>query len=231
MNLLIALTDNVLFMPLWGWIVAAAVLLVIIIVVAVLAAKAVRAKRACAEEDGIATEEDGEEYIIDLGVTAEEDEDGPAEEDGEPADVVAAEQPAEKPAEQAKPAAQSKPAEKTSSGRVIKVQAVVKPAAKPAAETKPAAAPAEASAQPAADNGDSQAAKSAGPKVYHITKRLSDGKWQIKFNKGKKAIKLFDTQLQAIEYAKALAVNQDASIMIHKEDGSFRRLRYDKPNK
>ena len=229
MNLLIALTDNVLFMPLWGWIVAAAVLLVIIIVVAVLAAKAVRAKRACAEEGGVATEEDGEEEIIADGVTAEEDEDRPAEEGGEPAAVVAAEQPAEKPA--AKPVAQPKPAEKTSSGRVIKVQAVVKPAAKPAAEPKPAAAPAETSAQPAADSGDAQAAKSAGPKVYHITKRLSDGKWQIKFNKGKKAIKLFETQLQAIEYAKALAVNQDASIMIHKEDGSFRRLRYDKPNK
>ena len=50
-------------------------------------------------------------------------------------------------------------------------------------------------------------------------------------NNGKKAIKLFDTQLQAIEYAKALAINQEASIMIHKEDGTFRKLRYDKPNK
>ena len=69
------------------------------------------------------------------------------------------------------------------------------------------------------------------PKVYHITKRMSDGKWQIKFNRGKKAIKLFDTQLQAIEYAKALAQNQEASIMIHKEDGTFRKLRYDKPSK
>ena len=69
------------------------------------------------------------------------------------------------------------------------------------------------------------------PKVYHITKRTSDGKWQIKFNRGKKAIKLFDTQMQAIEYAKALAQNQEASIMIHKEDGTFRKLRYDKPSK
>ncbi|HIU61837.1 MAG TPA: DUF2188 domain-containing protein [Candidatus Coproplasma excrementigallinarum] len=64
-----------------------------------------------------------------------------------------------------------------------------------------------------------------------MTKRKLDGKWQIKFNNGKKAIKLFDTQLQAIDYAKALAINQEASIMIHKEDGTFRKLRYDKPNK
>ena len=67
-------------------------------------------------------------------------------------------------------------------------------------------------------------------KIKRLTRKL-DGKWQIKFNNGKKAIKLFDTQLQAIDYAKALAINQEASIMIHKEDGTFRKLRYDKPNK
>lgn len=94
---------------------------------------------------------------------------------------------------------------------------------------QPKSQPAPAKEEPkAADSAPAEAAKPAGPKVYHITKRVSDGKWQIKFNKGKKAIKLFDTQAQAIDYAKALAQNQEASIMIHKEDGSFRKLRYDK---
>jgi hypothetical protein len=37
---------------------------------------------------------------------------------------------------------------------------------------------------------------------------------------------LFDTQAEAIDYAKKLADNQDARIVIHKEDGSFRRLTY-----
>ncbi len=63
-------------------------------------------------------------------------------------------------------------------------------------------------------------------KVYHISTRKSDGKWQVKAAGGAKALKLFDTQAQAIEFAKQVAGNQEAKIMIHKEDGSFRRLSY-----
>lgn len=65
-----------------------------------------------------------------------------------------------------------------------------------------------------------------GKKVYHISKRKEDGMWQIKAAGGEKAIKLFKTQKEAIDYCKTLADNQDASIMIHKEDGSFRKLTY-----
>ena len=50
--------------------------------------------------------------------------------------------------------------------------------------------------------------------------------WQIKAAGGEKAIKLFKTQKEAIDYSKTLADNQNASIMIHKEDGSFRKLTY-----
>ena len=67
------------------------------------------------------------------------------------------------------------------------------------------------------------AVKSTG-KVYHISKRKEDGMWQIKAAGGEKAIKLFKTQKEAIEYCKTLAGNQDASIMVHKEDGSFRKV-------
>ena len=63
-------------------------------------------------------------------------------------------------------------------------------------------------------------------KVYHVSKRKSDGKWQVKMSKGARAIKLFSTQLGAIDYAKKLAVSQEARIIIHKEDGSFRKLTY-----
>lgn len=87
--------------------------------------------------------------------------------------------------------------------------APAKPAAKPAPAEKPAPA--------------KPAAKTSG-KVYHITKRKEDGKWQIKAEGAEKAIKLFKTQKEAIEYCKTLAGNQDASIMVHKEDGSFRKV-------
>ena len=63
-------------------------------------------------------------------------------------------------------------------------------------------------------------------KVYHISKRKDDGKWQIKAEGGAKAIKLFSTQAEAIEYGKQLALNQDARIILHKLDGSFRKLTY-----
>ena len=54
---------------------------------------------------------------------------------------------------------------------------------------------------------------------YHVAKR-PDGKWQVK------AIKLFATQAEAIEYAKKLAENQDGSISIHKKDGKMRKQKY-----
>ncbi len=68
----------------------------------------------------------------------------------------------------------------------------------------------------------------AESKVYHISKRKEDGKWQVKLAKGAKAIKLFNTQLEAIEFAKARAASQEGRIVIHKEDGGFRKLTYKK---
>ena len=60
---------------------------------------------------------------------------------------------------------------------------------------------------------------------YHVAKRR-DGKWQVKFAGGEKAIKLFSTQAEAIAYAKKLAENQDGSISIHKKDGKLRKQKY-----
>ena len=58
-----------------------------------------------------------------------------------------------------------------------------------------------------------------GGKVYHVSKRASDGKWQVRFANGKKAIKLFDTKQQAMDYTKTLAENQDAGILVHPSKG------------
>ena len=65
-------------------------------------------------------------------------------------------------------------------------------------------------------------------KTYHVSKRKEDGKWQVKFASGEKAIKLFATQVEAIEYAKKLANNQDGSLQIHKVDGKIRKQDYSK---
>ena len=63
-------------------------------------------------------------------------------------------------------------------------------------------------------------------KSYHVSKRKSDGMWQIKLAGGKKAIKLFRTQQEAIDYCKVLAEKQEANLTVHKKDGSFRKKNY-----
>ena len=75
---------------------------------------------------------------------------------------------------------------------------------------------------------ETKSAKEAKPasKTYHISKRKDDNRWQVKAEGADKALKLFLTQDEAIEFAKKTAGNQDARIVIHKADGSFRRLTY-----
>ena len=50
----------------------------------------------------------------------------------------------------------------------------------------------------------------------------------MKFANGKKALKLFDTQAEAIDFAETKADNQDGSISIHKVDGKIRKQNYAK---
>ena len=99
-----------------------------------------------------------------------------------------------------------------------------KPAAKTAAKTsasKSSSAKSSTSKSSAAneDNG------SAG-KVYHISKRKEDNKWQVKAEGADKALRLFFTQADAIQYAKKVAGNQDGRIVVHKESGGFRKINY-----
>ena len=90
-------------------------------------------------------------------------------------------------------------------------------------ETKPAAKPAQ---KPVAGKEELSNTMPKADKVYHISKRKQDGKWQVKAAGGAKAIKLFDTQKEAIAYAKTLADNQDARVVVHKMDGSFKKDSY-----
>ena len=70
--------------------------------------------------------------------------------------------------------------------------------------------------------------KAPTKKVYHVSLRKEDGKWQVKYGGGKKAIKLFDTQAEAIKFAEQRADSQDGSISIHKKDGKIRKQDYSK---
>ena len=61
-----------------------------------------------------------------------------------------------------------------------------------------------------------------GPRIYHISRR-EDKMWQVKFANGKKAIKLFNTQAEAIVFAKQLAKSQEGSIRVHSLKGRIRK--------
>lgn len=69
---------------------------------------------------------------------------------------------------------------------------------------------------------DKAPVKSSG-KVYHISQHPTSNKWQVKLAKGEKALKLFDTQAEAINYAKEVASNQGGSIRVHSREGKIRK--------
>ncbi len=56
-------------------------------------------------------------------------------------------------------------------------------------------------------------------RTYHVSKR-ADGKWQVKYAGGSKAIKLFNTQKEAMEYTKVMAENQGGSVLLHNSKGA-----------
>lgn len=63
------------------------------------------------------------------------------------------------------------------------------------------------------------ASDSSKGKVYHATKRASDGKWCIKAEGSEKIIKTFPTQVAAEAYIKGLAERQNTGFVMHKSKG------------
>lgn len=111
----------------------------------------------------------------------------------------------------------AKPGEKKTKPAVRKEKTEEKPADTETATTAETAEPlVDSEAKP-----EKQRAKN-----YHISLRKEDGKWQVKLGRGEKALKLFDTQAEAIAYAKERAKNQEGSITIHKVDGKIRKQKY-----
>jgi len=62
---------------------------------------------------------------------------------------------------------------------------------------------------------------------YHVSKH-SNGGWQVKREGSTKALKLFNTQAEAIAFAKEKAENQENNIVIHKKSGQIRKQDYSK---
>ena len=54
---------------------------------------------------------------------------------------------------------------------------------------------------------------------YHLSKRASDGKWQVFRAGSDKVIKLFDTKAEAEEYTRKMAENQGVAVLSHASKG------------
>lgn len=63
-------------------------------------------------------------------------------------------------------------------------------------------------------------------KRYHVSQNKETLKWGVKFGGGAKVIKYFNTQKEAIAFAKHLSETQDGSLVIHKVDGKIRKQNY-----
>lgn len=115
------------------------------------------------------------------------------------------------PAEEVKEEVAPAPVEEE--GEVVEVEAVEEPEE---VETE----------EEAAEEEKADAAKKEKT-IYHVSKREGDDgrEWKVFKQGSKKVIKLFDTQAEALEYAKTLAKNKDdgSTVLLHGLDGKIRK--------
>lgn len=134
----------------------------------------------------------------------EEKAEEPAKEEAPKAEEVKEEKPVKKAAPKKAPAKKEKEAPKKEEKKEEPVKE--EKTAEPKAEKKEPA-------KKEASKGD------PGYRTYHLVKR-EDGKWEVKFAGGQKAIKLFDTQKEALEYSKKMAENQGGKVLVHNSKGA-----------
>ena len=58
-------------------------------------------------------------------------------------------------------------------------------------------------------------------KNQHVVPK--DGKWAVKGEGNEKYTKLFETQKEAIDYAKGIAKNQNSDVVVHRKNGQIRK--------
>ena len=86
-------------------------------------------------------------------------------------------------------------------------------------ETKPAKKAEPKKAAPAKKAEPKKEAPKKNTAAYHLSKRASDGKWQVFRAGSDKVIKLFDTKAEAEEYVKKMAENQGVGFLTHASKG------------
>lgn len=110
-----------------------------------------------------------------------------------------------------------------------KAPAAPKKPVTPKAPTEPKAAkPAEKKATPVKIEVPKtvKASTASAKTVYHVTKRDRDGReWKVFIQGSNKVIKLFDTQVEALEYAQSLCKNKDdgSYVLLHGLNGKIRK--------
>jgi hypothetical protein len=57
-------------------------------------------------------------------------------------------------------------------------------------------------------------------KIYHVSKRKEDNKWQVFIRGSDKVIKLFSTKVEAEAYVSKMAENQNATYVTHASKGA-----------
>ena len=101
-----------------------------------------------------------------------------------------------------------------------------KPVAQPKKPAPKPKKPVDVSKISAAKPVESKPAAKDDKTVYHVSKRDNDGReWKVFIQGSDKVIKLFDTQKDALDYAKGLAKNKDngSYVVLHGLDGKIRR--------
>ena len=100
-----------------------------------------------------------------------------------------------------------------------------KTAAKPAAKPAPKAAAKPASKAAVVTKAPAKAG--TGKTAYHVSKRDNDGReWKVFIQGSNKVIKLFNTQAEALDYAKSICKNKDdgSYVLLHGLDGKMRKF-------
>ena len=211
------LTQEALGFPYWAWFAIILGIACILIAVIIIACVAKGKKGDGDEPETVQTQEDKQEAVK---------EEKPAEVKEEVKEVKE-----EKPAEvkeEVKEVKQEKPAESASKPeeKEKEEKKESKPSAKKSTSAKTNTAKTNTAKTNSAKTNTAKQEDSPAAKVYHVSKRKEDGRWQVKAQGADKALKLFLTQNEAIEYAKKVAGNQEGRVVIHKEGGGFRKLTY-----
>ena len=174
------------------------------------------------EEAKDEVEEQPEEEPTEEEAPAEEEQ--PAEEPAEEEAPTEEKQPSEEPTEEEAPVEEEQPAEEPAEeedGQEVSAEDL---AADGVTDEEPTEEGEESEEELAAEEAEEKEKKQKT--VYHVSKRDNNGReWKVFKQGSKKVIKLFETQKEALDYAKQLAKNKDdgSYVLLHGLDGKLRK--------